>query len=166
MKLQRCVAALVVLFMVAVSGNAANLQWSAAPTTTAPSSVTATYTAALYLGANPLLWASATPIYTTTYTGSAGGFFVPSSSGPSMATLGLDNGSQIYTHLFNASSIGAATYTATVGSGSHTVTGYNALNPAYTYNAGTGGQWQAVPEPTTLALLGVGLLGLGFRRKR
>jgi len=166
MKVQRIVAVLAVVFMFAVAGNAANLTWSASPTTTAPSSVTASYTAALFLGSNLSSWTSAAPLYTLTYTGNQGGFFLAATSGPSIASLGLDNGSQVYTRLFNAGTIGAATYSTGTANGVHTVTGYNALNASYQIQAGAGNTWQAVPEPTTLALMGVGILGLAFRRKR
>lgn len=148
--------------------NAANLQWSSIPTTLAPSSVTATYTAALYTGPDAGAWASSTPIFTYNFTGSSLFMQMLQSSpqSPSMASLGLDNGSQIYTRLFNASTVGAATYSAGTAGGVHTVVNYAALNAVYSYNSGASQTWQAVPEPTTLALLGVGILGLTFRRKR
>lgn len=165
--MKKYIALLLLTATLAGVANAANLQWSATPSV-APASVTATYTGALYLGSDLNSWQGATPLFTFNYTGNSGVMFLAfnNAASPSMASLGLDNGSQIYTRLFNASSVAAATYsTGTVG-GVHTVSNYAALNPSYTYNAGNSQTWQAIPEPTTMALLGVGVLGLAFRRKR
>lgn len=79
---------------------------------------------------------------------------------------------QVYTRIYNASTVGAATWYAqtapTTLSWSYDTTAKPPAAPTsadYNFGTVTAGQWVAVPEPSTFALLAAGLAVIGLRRK-
>jgi len=106
-----------------------------------------------------------TVLYTATGDGqwgnaNAGQFFDPITASDSWV------GDQVHTILFNNANPAAATMEAICGATTlNWVTSPEA--PGVDYNIGTvgAGQWQAVPEPATLALFGIGMATLAARRR-
>lgn len=83
---------------------------------------------------------------------------------------GLADGETVYTRVFNAASIGSATWYVDVDASGSVVLDSTPPAVSWQYDPGgtatDGSDWQQIPEPTTLALLGIGLAGVAARRSR
>jgi hypothetical protein len=75
-------------------------------------------------------------------------------------------GSDIFTVVFNNASAAAATHYVVVDDAFHRIPTYTQDAQLYSAGSATEGEWQAVPEPSSLALMGLGVAALAVRRFR
>ena len=83
--------------------------------------------------------------------------------GVSFPSWGSLYSEDVYTVLFNASTIGASAHAVVVDSSVHTLA---ASDPADYKLSSVANNWVAVPEPTTIAFLGLGMLLFFVRKKK
>ena len=83
--------------------------------------------------------------------------------GTDFASWGELYSKDVYTVLYNASTIGASTHAVVVDSSVHTLA---ASDPADYTMSTVANTWVAVPEPTTIAFLGLGMLLFFIRKKK